>query len=114
MTYAYRLMNMIKLVSAGRKICEESLSTIYFPYRSVVSFGETTRSIGVEGKTQVIIKFSSFVISTSLPVFVHTPTSLKKKGTVQHYRCVVHKIRLCSCELCRLKPFLPLYLMSFR
>ena len=79
MTYAYRLMNMIKLVSAGRKICEESLSTIYFPYRSVVSFGETTRSIGVEGKTQVIIKFSSFVISTSLPVFVHTPTSLKKK-----------------------------------
>ena len=65
---SWRLLNIfIKLVSARRKIRNESLSTNYFPHRSVVSFGETTRSIGVEGKTQVIIKFSSFVISTTLP-----------------------------------------------
>lgn len=69
MTHSCRLMNVIKLGSAERKLCNESLPAIYFPYRSVVSFGETTRSIGVEGKTQVIMTFSSFIISTSLPVF---------------------------------------------
>ena len=68
--YGYR--GIIKHVSVEKKVFIESFSTLHFPYRSIVSFGETTRSIGVEGKTQVILKFSTFVISskhTSLPVF---------------------------------------------
>lgn len=82
------------------------LSTISFPCRSVVSFGETSRSIGVEGKTQVIRKSFSFVnYFNVLPVFL---CILRIKRTVPMY---------CTDELIVLLGLMEaktLYLMFFR